>query len=274
MRQRLRHGLDAASRAVGPWLVRSRTFRVFQQALVAAAGWPRKLTVLRGVPIVWQARTRMDEYRTGSKALEAKEPETLDWIDAHVKAGDILVDIGANVGVYSIYAALKTGRQCRVYAFEPDVRNLDALNSNILLNGLGDVVTAFGIAVADREQLTTLESAFDESGQSGNALRGVAAGAALPAARVQGALALPLDRLVYELGLPCPTHLKIDTDGAELLILAGAARLLRDSRLKTILCEVGPDTRAEVFELSRVLGFRNAFGDGGYGGANALLIRN
>lgn len=274
MRRQLRRGLDAATKALGPWLIRSRMLRVFNQSVVAAAGWPRKSTVLRGVPIVWQARTRMDEYRTGSKALEAKEPETLDWIDAHVKGGDVLVDIGANVGVYSIYAALKTKRQCRVYAFEPDVRNLDTLNSNILLNGLGGVVTAFGIAVADDERLTTLESAFDESGQSGNALRGAVAATALPTARVQGAVALSLDKLVYELDLPCPTHLKIDTDGAELLILAGAGRLLRDPRLKTILCEVGADTRAEVFEISRALGFRNVFGDGAHDGANALLVRN
>ena len=54
--------------------------------------------------------------------LRTKEPETLDWIDTMAE-GSALVDVGANVGLYSVYAA--KARKCQVYAFEPSVFNLD-----------------------------------------------------------------------------------------------------------------------------------------------------
>lgn len=193
----------------------------------------------------------MDEYRTDPRVLEAKEPETLDWIDRYVKPGDVLFDIGANVGVYSIYAALRGRRACRVFAFEPEFRNFASLNANILLNGLSDLITAYCLALADEPRLAVLQSGQDESGHSGNYLdRCAPAGAA--AVRVQGAVSASLDDLVYRYGLPCPNHLKIDTDGAELAIVNGADRLLSDPRVTSIMCEIEPDTREGTAAMAAV----------------------
>ena len=60
-----------------------------------------------------------------------KEPETIEWIDTFAP-GDVLFDIGANIGCYSIYAA---SRSVRVMAFEPESQNYALINQNIFLNG-------------------------------------------------------------------------------------------------------------------------------------------
>ena len=76
-------------------------------------------------------RARADSFST-------KEPETLAWIDA-MPPKSVVWDIGANVGRYSCYAGKR--RDCRVFAFEPSVFNLEMLARNIFLNGLTDRVT-------------------------------------------------------------------------------------------------------------------------------------
>ena len=72
-----------------------------------------------------------------------KEPETIEWIDTF-SPGDVLFDIGANIGLYSIYAA---SRNIRVRAFEPESQNYALINQNIFLNGYGDRIAcnAFGM---------------------------------------------------------------------------------------------------------------------------------
>src|SRR5436305_382256 len=67
---------------------------------------------------------RVDSIRT-------KEPWTLEWI-ATFAPGDTLLDVGANVGMYTIWASVT--RQARVFAFEPEAQNYALLNRNIQLN--------------------------------------------------------------------------------------------------------------------------------------------
>jgi len=89
-------------------------------------------------------------------SYSSKEPSTILWIDEHIKAGDIFYDIGANIGQYSLYAALKYKGQIRVYSFEPESQNYAALNRNIYRNKLADAVRAFCIAVSDETQFDVL----------------------------------------------------------------------------------------------------------------------
>jgi len=67
--------------------------------------------------------------------------------------------------------------------------------------------------------------------------------------RTQGVVAIALDMLIYELGLPCPTHMKVDVDGHEESIVRGAGRLLADVRLQSVLIEVneGDDAIRQAF---------------------------
>src|SRR5919106_6075149 len=65
------------------------------------------------------------------QSIYEKEPWTLEWI-ASFEPASILVDVGANVGMYTIWAAAT--RRARVYAFEPEAQNYATLNRNIMLN--------------------------------------------------------------------------------------------------------------------------------------------
>ena len=72
--------------------------------------------------------------------LFSKEPDTIEWI-AGFQSGEVLVDVGANVGMYTIWAAKTRGTH--VYAFEPESQNYGALCRNIVLNNLSKRVIAY-----------------------------------------------------------------------------------------------------------------------------------
>ena len=74
---------------------------------------------------------RLNHYRINT--FFTKEPETLNWID-NFEQNSVFYDIGANIGLYSCYAAEK--KNCKVLAFEPSVFNLNLLSKNISLNAL------------------------------------------------------------------------------------------------------------------------------------------
>ena len=90
----------------------------------------------QGLSLVFAAPNPLNKYRADS--FSTKEPETLEWIDS-MPRGSVVWDIGANVGIYSVYAA--KSRDCRVWAFEPSVFNLQCLARNSYLNDLTEKIT-------------------------------------------------------------------------------------------------------------------------------------
>ena len=176
---------------------------------------------------------RADTYAT-------KEPDTIAWIDSFVHPGDVLYDVGANIGQYGLYAARRLQGKCRVFAFEPEALNYAKLNRNIVLNGLTGEVTAYCLAITDR---TALDTFYVKSFAPGAALhtwgRPVTQGeAAFEPKNRQGSMGVTIDDLTERFGLPFPTHIKVDVDGIEESVVRGARRALTDRRLKTVLIEV------------------------------------
>lgn len=181
-------------------------------------------------------------YRTMS--YFDKEPETIDWI-AGIPEGGVLFDVGANIGIYTLWAGVT--RRARVYAFEPEAGNYATLNLNLRANGLAASCRAFCVGIADRVGFDDLLIAHPEVGSSNHQVR-----RAEPGRNVQGIPTTTLDHLVYESGMPCPSHLKIDVDGNEPEIIAGAGRLLADDRLRSVLIELAvmvPAHRAVIDRL-------------------------
>ena len=117
-----------------------------------------------GVDAKFFVPNRFTKFRVDS--LLTKEPETIEWIE-EFHDGDILYDVGANVGVYSVWAALSRGT--RVYAFEPEAQNYAVLNRNIIYNGLADLMTAYNVAIGDRDGFGTLYLGNFVTGGSGHA---------------------------------------------------------------------------------------------------------
>jgi FkbM family methyltransferase len=166
----------------------------------------------------------------------AKEPWTVRWLEERLRDGDVLYDVGANVGAYSLIAAAIAGPGTRVFAFEPGYASYAALCDNVRLNRAEAVVVPLPILLGERTGLVTL------------GYRDVAPGAAehsldpeAPAAHRQEVLGYRLDDLVGLLGLPEPSLLKIDVDGAEAAVLAGAAQTLAGAGVRSVLVELERD---------------------------------
>ena len=80
------------------------------------------------------------------QSLESKEPDTFEWIFGF-KTDDVLLDVGASAGIYTIWAAMTTGG--KVCAFEPEAQNYALLKKYIIANRLTDRVTAYAVALSD-----------------------------------------------------------------------------------------------------------------------------
>ena len=155
-----------------------------------------------------------------------KEPDTTNWI-LKLKKDDVLWDIGACVGTYTIMAGMFT--DAPVYAFEPLYANINNLNTNIVLNNLENKCIAYCCALSDKKGFELLGyPTFDAPGSSDtqiNEKRNFK----------QGALTYSIDELV-DLGIPVPTHIKIDVDGVEGKILKGGMKTFKT--VKSILVEM------------------------------------
>ncbi len=189
--------------------------------------------------------------------LFTKEPDTIDWI-RNFSPGDILVDVGANVGMYSIWAAKTRG--VRVFAFEPESQNFALLNKNIVTNDLGDKVTAYCLALSDDTGFSLLHLSSFATGGSGHTL-GVDLDHNLRprvSPYAQGCVSTTLDHLLESGVVPVPTHIKIDVDGLEHKVLAGCQATLRDPRIKSILIEINSnlEEHRRIVEELVGLGFR------------------
>lgn len=193
----------------------------------------------------WRARTAM-----------AKEPGTIAWIE-EMSASDVLLDIGANVGLYSLCAARFRG--VRVFAFEPESQNFALLNVNIHRNGLQDSIVAYCVALADETRFDTLYVSNFEAGASchsfGESLR--PDGLPFSAAFRQGCFATTLDALTQAGAIPVPRHIKIDVDGIEHKVIRGAAKTLADRQVASVLVEINAkrDDHWEILDFMLEQGF-------------------
>lgn len=203
-----------------------------------------------GVSMVFATPSTLTQWRVSS--IYDKEPWTLEWI-AGFQPGEVLVDCGANVGMYTIWAAAT--RKVRVYAFEPEAQNYALLNRNILLNGLVDSVKAYCMGLSNQAGFFDLHMADLRVGGSCHAVGDALDFEHKPLKTqfTQGCIAARLDDLVRDGAVPVPHHIKIDVDGFEPRVIEGARKTLADPRLKSVLIETNlnlQDHRDMVKELN------------------------
>jgi len=156
---------------------------------------------------------RVDTFHT-------KEPHTLRWLD-ELTGNDVLWDIGANIGLYTVYAAVT--RRCRVVAFEPLVSNLYALTANVGINNIQDLVQILPVALSDRDAVDTLYCSSLEIGSSCHSA-GAELSPGLKPKNTKGRQNIMLtrsDTILETYGVENPTHMKIDVDGLEHLVIGG-----------------------------------------------------
>ena len=183
--------------------------------------------------------------------LLTKEPETIAWIDGF-SPGDVFWDIGANVGSYSLYAAL---RGVRTVAFEPAASNYFLLNRNIEINRMGDRISAYCVALSDVTRLAELHMQTTELGGAFNSFSEALdwQGRPYTAAFNQGMVGFDIDSFVGNFRPAFPTHIKIDVDGLEHRVLAGARETLADRRLRSVLIEIDGEREAYKAEIQSLM---------------------
>ena len=175
--------------------------------------------------------TRLQAYR--AITLWTKEPGTMAWIDKETRAGDRFLDIGANMGIYTISAAHRVGAQGRVYAVEPHKPTAVTLMRNILANKLQDRIDVITVALGDRRFVAPFNYKSFESSETGSQLGttlsdGGARNEFSPVT-TELCLATTIDDLIEMGAIKAPHLVKIDVDGLELNILAGMSTLLQSA---------------------------------------------
>jgi len=178
-----------------------------------------------------------------------KEPGTCEWIKDEVSAGEIFYDIGANIGVFTLLAAERTGEKGKVFAFEPHSATFMRLLENIAMNNLQHIVVACNFALGDEDGFFPFNYSSSEAGTSDSQLSSVVgfAGVEYQPEISELKYAASIDNLTASGSFAAPHHIKIDVDGNELPILRGMSKLLvSPERPRTIQIEINKRSEAEI----------------------------
>ena len=184
------------------------------------------------------------------QTLFTKEPGTIDWIESFAP-GEVFVDVGANIGIYSLYAGVAAGAE--VHAFEPESQNYAELYRNIFLNQAQRSITAYCAAISDQPvEVSSLLLRDFATGYSFHDFGEPSRNYAAESRFRQGSVAFSIDHLVESGALPAPDHIKIDVDGHEHKVIGGMRRLLERGKVRSLLLECDPSlpgTRGAVERL-------------------------
>lgn len=199
---------------------------------------------------LWVYGTSRVEKR--SRALScAKEPWTVAWLQDVLRPGDVLYDIGANVGAYSLVAADLVGETGRVVAFEPGYASFAHLCDNVFLNGFESRIIPVPLPVGASTRLGAFHYQRLYPGHARHMLGGAHGEDPTKITFRQQALGARLDDLHAWFALPQPHHIKIDVDGTELDVMSGGAALFDSPSLRSVFLEVEePHTDAVLAFLS------------------------
>ena len=188
-----------------------------------------------------------------ARSIATKEPDTISWIESF-NSDDVLWDIGANVGTFSVYAA-KRHPKGQVVAFEPSVLNLELLARNLHINGVSDGVVIVPLPLTDNERIADFNMSYLERGGAHSSF-GVdfgQNGRPLNTSFSYRIVGVSIDHLIEMAPLPVPNHIKIDVDGIEHLILAGARQVLRHPALRSILIEIDEEFESQTSSCRTIL---------------------
>jgi FkbM family methyltransferase len=235
-------------------LARNRRARTLARRLTAPAR-RSPMPVLRG-------NGRGLRVRFGASALiqivSSTEAEVENAFLGLLNPGDVVYDIGANIGWYSLLAAKRVGPAGKVVAFEPSPVNVAHISENAAGNGFRNVMT-IPMAVTDQNgwatflQKGSLEGRLDRDDTAAQAARRAARKHRYGSTALVPVVAL--DTWIAETGYQPPDVLKIDVEGAEVGVLRGMTHTLQSAKPKLII-ELH-DTREEVADLLDSVGYQH-----------------
>jgi len=189
------------------------------------------------------------------KTLFTQEPETLKWIDSFDKNHKVFWDIGGNIGLYSLYAALKH-ENLDIYCFEPSTSNLRILTRNISINNLEKKIKICQFALSDKKNVfQIMNETYFKEGQSMStySYKTDFEGKNFIPEQKYNIYGTTIDHLIETQTLKCPNYIKLDVDGIEHKILKSAKKILMNNDLKSILVEVNENYKNQHLEVIKIM---------------------
>jgi FkbM family methyltransferase len=174
------------------------------------------------------------------------EPHVEAVIAQCLSSGDTFIDVGANIGYFTLLAATLVGETGKVIALEASARTFERLSENVRLNSRTPTVRLVHAAVADHIGTITLHAGPDDNSGMASLLRAEGFGSEQVEAR-------PLGALLTEQEIQSSRLMKIDVEGAEEMVVRGMGPILHKLTGSDILIELNPDITAPQQILS-VLG--------------------
>jgi len=183
------------------------------------------------------------------------ERPTLEFLLGKLQRGDSAYDVGAAIGLYTLFLAKAVGQNGQVIAFEPEEHTYERLCEHLRLNHLSNV-RAFRYALGAGE-----ETRYLRVGSVAGASRIIAPEELRQGGPVERIRVSPGDEFMAAANLPVPRVVKIDVEGYEFEVIRGLRRTLLQPQCEVVCSEVHPQllprgtTVDEVLDLLRSLGF-------------------
>ncbi len=243
-----------------PLLIRAARALRFRRALRKLHYWwarpPDGILRLHvaGIRAQFYVRTPEELRVLGRAELGLWERDVLRFLASELHPGDLVYDIGSNIGLYAIFLAKAVGQKGQVIAFEPESQSHRRLRDNVELNAIGNVRT-LQVALGDYNGEAKLYFSDDDLLFS-NLIRARHKNIAYQIVKVMEG-----DRLRESENLPCPRVVKIDVEGFEYAVMRGLSATLSNSACEIVACEVHPTllpsgvTPEQVQDLLKSLGF-------------------
>ena len=197
---------------------------------------------------------QLTEYRVNT--FFTKEPDMLGWIDSFKKIDDLVFwDIGSNIGLYSIYNALKN-KSSTTISFEPSTSNLRCLSRNIAINNLENRIKIFSMPLTNMKNKFFLmnESHFTEGGALNTFGQdyNFEGKKFTPEMKYQ-LLGTTVNYLLDNKILDIPDYIKIDVDGIEHLILEGSNKYLKNKKIKSVIVEINENFNEQYKKVLEIM---------------------
>tara|TARA_B100000315_G_scaffold174893_1_gene163393 strand:+ start:9636 stop:10508 length:873 start_codon:yes stop_codon:yes gene_type:complete len=214
-------------------IVKSRNFpRVIRYVYHRAFEKPG-VTVVKGKKIYLMMSSMIETKRLDTYGT--KEPETLEWIE-NFDDNSVFFDIGANIGIYTLFAASQLEKRLKIYSFEPESLNFSSLNRNVVINSFSESVNLNSIAITGGKSRFSSLNVYNFF--SGGNCSQFDAEIESPIMHRQGVFGVSLDDLCMIWGFPQPNYIKIDVDGIEMKVISGARKVLKNPNTKSVLIEL------------------------------------
>ena len=198
-------------------------------------GAKRMIVNIPGTKLKFDLR---DEYDTDPIVVrEIFDENVYEVKDTHFNRGGVVVDIGANIGTFAIYAGQYANK---VYAIEPEPHNLEALKNNIALNSMEENVIPLPYGISDYKGTAVIH----DSGGGSSIKDDGAFGAEIEV--------MSLNDLFALYNIDSVDVLKIDVEGSELEIILGASRE-NLNKCKYITMEFDVRTGSKLGEMTQKL---------------------